>query len=226
MKKYENHYRFKVLPRSPVIIRVDGKAFHTLTRDCTKPFDESFGECMDYTARMLVEEVQNARIAYVQSDEISLLLVDYNTYGTQQWFDGNLQKMVSISASVASVAFSSYWESPAYFDSRAFVLPREEVTNYFIWRQQDATRNSIQMVGQAYFSHKELQRKSCNDIQHMLLTEKNVNWDKVATEWKRGRCFYRIPGHRDIVEDFEIPVFTQDRQFIEQFLNVELDEQD
>jgi tRNA(His) 5'-end guanylyltransferase len=221
MKRYENHYRHKVLPRSPVIIRVDGKAFHTVTKGCQKPFDKKFGGCMDWAAGKLLGEVQNSRMAFVQSDEISLLLVDFNTFQSQQWFDGNLQKMVSVSAAVASVHFSDAFERNVYFDSRAFVLPREEVANYFIWRQQDATRNSIQMLGHAHFSHKQLQGKNCDEIQEMLFQERGVNWNDLSPYWKRGRCFCTSNAAPLPLIDNAPPIFTADRSYVENFLEVE-----
>ena len=109
---------------------------------------------------------------------------------------------------------------PAFFDARIFNIPFEEVTNYFVWRQQDATRNSIQMLGQSYFSHKELHGKNVSNIQDMLMDQHGVNWNDVDTRFKRGQCVtsnfederltFRI--------DTEVPVFTQDRDFIESHL--------
>jgi tRNA(His) 5'-end guanylyltransferase len=119
----------------------------------------------------------------------------------------------------------------AMFDARCFSIPKEEVCNYFIWRQQDATRNSIQMVGQANFSHRELQNKSCNEIQDMLMTQKNINWNDFDTVKKRGSCCAKT-GKHTIVDiqtgeqkerlvweiDKNIPTFTQDRNYIERFV--------
>ena len=113
------------------------------------------------------------------------------------------------------------------FDARCFNIPVDEVTNCFIWRQQDATRNAIQMLGQCNFSHKELQKKSCNDIQDMLMLEKNINFNDMPTEFKRGVCCIkkqipctdRLVGYKtDWVIDKEIPIFTQDRSYIENVL--------
>jgi len=179
-------------------------------------------------AYSLLREVQNARFAYVQSDEISLLLIDYNTFNSQQYFDGNLQKMVSVAASVASVQFTIQWDEiertpeieqdirPAYFDGRAFILPESEVCNYFIWRQQDCTRNAVQMVARAHFSHKQCHKKSCNELQEMLFQEKGINFNDTETRWKRGRVVLS-----DGTVDDEIPLFTHDRQYIEKFLEIE-----
>jgi len=101
----------------------------------------------------------------------------------------------------------------AMFDSRVFNVPKEEVANYFIWRQQDASRNSVQMLGQFYFSHKELHCKNISAIQDMLMSEHNVNWNDVATRKKRGFCVTL-----DDYYDTEIPIFTKDRNYIEKYL--------
>lgn len=214
MKRYEDHYRFTIMPRMPVIIRVDGKAFHTITKGCEKPFDNKLAAAMNATAFALVEQIQNARMAFVQSDEVSVLLVDYNKYTSQQWFDGNLQKMVSISACIASRAFNGMLEKDALFDSRVFAIPEHEVANYFIWRQQDATRNSINMVAQSLYSHKQLQGMSAKKAQEMIF-EKGINWNDYPTGFKRGRV-----ATRDGVE-YDPPIFTQDLDYISKFLSVE-----
>ena len=161
---YENIFRYKLVRRLPVIIRLDGRCFHSLTRNLSKPFDEFFETCMVKTVIKLCKEIQNTKLAYIQSDEISLLLVDYTSINTDQWFGGNIQKITSISSAIASVEFSSIFGKKAYFDSRAFNIPREEVCNYFIWRQKDAIRNSILSLGQKYFSHNQLYKLNCNKI--------------------------------------------------------------
>lgn len=213
---YESSTQISLVRRMPVIVRLDGKAFHGLTRDCSRPFDHTFSHCMEVTATELCRNVQNVRMAYSQSDEISLLLVDYNKLDSQQWFDGNIQKIVSISASIASTVFTKKFGSVGYFDSRVFNIPKEEVCNYFIWRQQDAVRNSIQMVAQAEFSHKSLQGLSCTKLQEKLFSERGINWDGIVTRFKRGFCI--IPRWET---DNEIPVFTSDRKYIEKFLEIE-----
>ena len=228
MKTYESCSKNYLTRRMPVIIRLDGKAFHTLTRKLEKPYDIDFRDLMLLTAKYLVGNVMNCKLAYVQSDEISLLLVDYGTLQTDAWFSNNVQKMVSVSASMATAKFNSMLNVPqmfpqskrddikqefAMFDSRVFNLPREEVVNSFVWRQQDATRNSIQGLGQKYYSQKQLNGKSCNKIQDMLMLDKSINWNNVDTYFKRGGCVTR-----DGI-DLEIPIFTQDRSYIDQYLN-------
>jgi len=237
MKLYERSVGTRVTPRTPAIIRIDGRAFHTFTRGMDKPFDLGLYMCMQQTAIALCHEIHTARIAYCQSDEISILLTDYNRFGTQQWFDGKVQKMASIASSIATAAFNPCYQGSvmdhvgvAHFDARVFSLPKEEVCNYFVWRQQDAVRNSIQSLGQAHFSHKELQGKSCNEIQEMLFSEKGINWNDCNARQKRGTCVrrgevvchtYQGPGW---VGDEETPTFTEDRDYIDKLVFVEATE--
>lgn len=193
-ENYESRSRFLLPRRTYTIIRVDGKAFHTYTRGCEKPFDFALMEAMDQTAAHLCRNIQGTVFAYTQSDEISVLLTDFETDQTDAWFNGNVQKMASISASLATAAFNAHAQSkgprpdPAYFDSRVFTIPDPtEVYNYFVWRQQDASRNSIQMAAQACYGQRELQEKSCDELQEMLF-QKGINWNNYPTRAKRG-CF-------------------------------------
>lgn len=235
MKRHEDVTRLRLMTRMPVIIRLDGKAFHTLTRGMEKPYDKEFSRAMQSTALYLCQQVQCCRLAYVQSDEISLLLVDYEEINTAAWFDADLRKIVSISAAMASVSFDSHkhltnhLDAHPVFDSRAWNLPREEVCNYFIWRQQDAVRNSIQSLAQAHFSAKEIHGLSCPKLQEKLFTEKGVNWNDLPAVQKRGSCVRRVlsdthpvePGGRQKHEwmvDREPPTFTQDRSYIERLV--------
>ena len=224
MKKYENVWRFYLPIRTPLIIRIDGKAFHTFTKNMERPFDHTFMNVMHETTKILCEKIDGCKLAYTQSDEISLLLTDYENFETQAWFDKNLQKIVSVSASIASAVFNKIFEPYVFFDSRTFVLPKEEVCNYFIWRQKDATRNSILSIGQSKFSHKELQNKSCNQIQDMLLTQKNINFNDFETMEKRGVCCYKenilINGLNRTTWKIDkgIPIFTENREYVEKHL--------
>lgn len=264
---YENVNRFYLTRRMPVIIRVDMRAGHTFTKGMNKPFDDVFVKTMQETMEYLCENIQGCVLGYTQSDEISLVLVDYAELTIDAWFGNNLQKMCSISASMATLAFNkaftrniskqskrlytehleekdaSYIETleiamnkGAMFDSRVFTIPKEEVCNYMLWRQQDATRNSILSVGQANFSHKDLHGKSCNNIQDMLMAQKGINWNDYATTLKRGSCCIKaddgltaydeagnICGYTQRSQwiiDNEIPIFSQDRNYIERLINV------
>ena len=212
---YEKPYQTKLTRRTPVAIRIDGKAFHTFTRGFQKTFDPLLMKAMQHTMKYLCENIQGCVFGFTQSDEITLILIDYQKLDSSAWFDYEVQKMCSISSSMATMAFNKYFsemvmqlesdvaqeyetdgdtewvikmekylkayrkscEKGAMFDSRCFNIPKEEVCNLVYWRQLDATRNSIQMVGQANFSHNELQGKSCNMIQDMLLTQKDINWN-------------------------------------------------
>lgn len=270
MKQYESISRVSLMRRNPVIIRIDGKNFHSFTRGFERPFDDIFIKSMQETAKYLCENIQNVKCSYQQSDEISLLLTDYENINTAAWFNYQVQKMCSIAASMATLAFNKFfkhnalvkvtitdayfrnkesylgdWEKDnslkepyfnafadgAMFDARCFSIPKEEVCNYFIWRQNDCVRNSIQMVAQANFSHKQLQNKSCDELQEMLWQEKNINWNDFETVKKRGSCCTKTGKHtvidmktgeqkeRPIWEiDKEIPIFTQDRNYIERYV--------
>lgn len=197
MKRYEHATRVYLPRRTYTLMRLDGRAFHTYLRGAEKPFDHRFMEDMDRVAMRLVEEIQGAKLAYVQSDEISLLLADFEDLRSEPWFGGNLHKMISVSAGLASSYLGQlrhFHIGTPHFDCRVWTMTDPvEVANYFIWRQRDAVRNSIQMVGQTYFSHKQLDRKSVNDIQEMLFKEWEVNWNDFPVGCKRGRLIFDIP---------------------------------
>ena len=214
-KRYENVSDGFLVRRTPVIARIDGKAFHTLTRGCQRPFDGNFARAM--AAARLCEEVQGCKLAYWQSDEISLLLCDYDTIQTEAWFDYRLQKLCSIGASIAAVAFTQAFGKEAHFDARFFNVPENDVVNYFVWRQKDAERNSLQMLAQAHFSPKELHGKKREDL-HELLHSKGVNWNDCDTIQKRGACLVRDEyGWR---VDPAVPIFSQTREYIQRLLPV------
>lgn len=236
MKRAESTTKTQLLNRMPVIIRLDGKAFHTYAKKITKfdptlknqdtPFSTAMHEIMVQTTRELVDNIQNCVFGYTQSDEISLLLRDWDTHETQQWFGGSHQKMVSVSASIATAAFNFHAASigfkqntftdMAQFDSRVYNLPKEEVTNYFVWRQQDASRNSVQMLGHHHFSQKQMHGNSIGKVQDMLMLEKGINWNDLPTWMKRGTCI--VPDYFTSGVDENIPIFTQDRDYIERLL--------
>lgn len=267
MKTYENVTRTYLTRRTPVIIRIDGKAFHTFTRGFDKPFDNVLIKTMQETMKYLCENIEGCVLGYTQSDEITLVLCDYKKLTSQAWFDNNIQKMCSISASMATMAFNKsfdenyrIWDNETYFefamvdsdividkekedkwnkltlaynnaivkgamfDSRVFNIPKEEVNNCLLWRQQDATRNSIQAVAQANFSHKQLEGKNCNELQEMLWQEKGINWNDYPTHLKRGSCCVKstytleVDG-KDVQRsewkiDKEIPIFSQNPWYV------------
>lgn len=270
---YEQIPKIKLMRRTPVIIRIDGKAFHTFTSGFKRPFDDILIKTMQETTKYLCENIQGCVLGYTQSDEITLVLVDYQKFETSAWFDYEVQKMCSIAASMTTMAFNKFFldnvdisyqkefyergldqgctlsefdkleaeyeiyynkVNKAMFDARVFNIPKEEVTNCIYWRQLDASRNSVQMVGQANFSHKELQNKTCNMIQDMLMTQKGINWNDLPTYQKRGTCVIKesyidaSPNSTNSesvrtrwVIDTEIPQFKgEGREYIEKLINV------
>jgi len=200
---YEDRYRFTLPRRTNVIIRVDGKAFHTYTRNCIKPFDYTLMRNMDQTAYALCTQIQGAKLAYVQSDEISILLSDYDSLETQAWFDNNIQKMCSISASIATAAFNVQRgegaRTQAHFDARVFTIPEvDEVCNYFLWRSQDATRNSVQMLARSIFGHVDLQHKSTVELKLMVASVEKP-WEGVPVGARHGRFVVYESSEKDWV---------------------------
>ena len=194
MKFYEKNFNGNYLmPLVPAVIRLDGRAFHTFCKGLEKPFSPALIYCMKLLTTTLVREI-NAVIGYTQSDEITLVL-NQDDYRSQLYMDGKTQKINSLLAGFATMSFQDFIKiylpekvaKKPQFDCRSFSVPnKQEAINCLIWRQQDATRNSIQMVGQANFSHKELQGKSCSEIQEMLFTQKGINWNNLHPDRKRG----------------------------------------
>lgn len=255
MKEYEHRNQYFLQRRTPVIIRVDGKAFHTFTRGFQKPFDKVLGNAMVRTMEYLCQNISGCIFGYVQSDEITLVLQDYRKLNTDAWFSYRTDKLCSIAAAMATLAFNRFFreevedycineyinccgfkdvkqvysleelktvdsvlyaystalERDAMFDARCFNIPKEEVCNCIYWRQLDATRNSIQMVGQANFSHAELQGKSCNEIQDMLHEQRDINWNDFPARWKRGVAWTKTNG-----TDYEMPILRgEDRKYVD-----------
>ena len=225
MKQYENACKIRFTDRLPVIVRLDGKAFHTLTRGCDKPFDEDIIKIFNLISIHLLEVMQGAVFAYTQSDEISILLYPWKKLESQAWFDNEMTKINTISAANASAFGTQLWndryqsQNLVLFDSRSVILPESEVANYFIWRQKDWIRNSVQMLGRAHFSQKQMHSKS-NEQVKMLLEQSGVMWEDLDLYLQRGRCVYNKPDGGAII-DREIPLFTGNREFIEKHLKFE-----
>jgi tRNA(His) 5'-end guanylyltransferase len=261
---YEDRTRYKLARRTNTIIRIDGKAFHTYTKGLQRPFDQGLMEDMNKTTEYLCQNIQGAKFGYVQSDEISILITDYDDIDTHAWFDANLQKMASIAASLATAKFNQlrimrHMENAmifleqehieefkmAHFDARVFQIPyQEEVINYFIWRQQDATRNSISSVAQSLYSAKELNGKKTSDMQEMIF-QKGINWNDFTPREKRGSIIrrvehvyarrdedYSVDGKTRVIEaykrkkweaDPETPIISQNKDYLRWFFPQTID---
>lgn len=237
MKKYEQSTKYKLTPRSFTIIRIDGKAFHTYCKGLEKPFDEGLIEDMNETTKYLCKNIMGCKLGYTQSDEITLVLTDFDSLSSEPWFDGTVQKIVSVAASYATSKFNqlrtirmlektqaAYTSVDriktnilAHFDARVFQIPFiEEVINNLIWRQQDATRNSIQAVAQSLYSHKQLENKNSSELQEMIF-QKLINWNDFDEGKKRGRLIIKVEKEvttdkgtalRNKWEVVETPIFS------------------
>jgi len=260
---YEDRTKTFLMRRMITIIRLDGKGFSKWTKGLNKPFDEGFTDDMIETAKYLCTNIQGAKFAYAQSDEISVVLTDFDNLETSAWFDYNVQKMTSIAASMATAKFnqlrmlrdfnenidfyrSEYMEPSvvrdfklACFDARVFQVPTiDEMVNVMIWRQQDATRNSVSMAASEYFSHKSLEGVSSNDKQERLFQEKGINWNDYQVKFKRGTVVKKeevtfvtkddepIDGKTRVIDtgriytrniweaDVDTPIFTQNKEYL------------
>lgn len=249
MKKYEGVSKGYLMKRCPVIIRIDGRSFHTFTKGFDRPFDVYLTEAMQLTMLELCKNIQGCVFGYTQSDEISLVLIDYQSLFTQPFFENNIQKVCSISASMATLYFNKFFkeiidkekkkyynlienveiykkkfenydrkiEKGAMFDSRCFNITKEEVANYIFWRQDDAKRNSVQMLGRSYFSDKQLYKKGQSEIKRILKEEKNVSWEDLEEFYKYGSCSYKKDGNWII--DYSMPIIrNEDRDFVEKHI--------
>jgi tRNA(His) 5'-end guanylyltransferase len=250
MKGYESKARTRLEPKTPVIGRIDGKAFHTLTRGMERPWDIRLQKSMWVATKHLCKNLQGCKLAYWQSDEVSVLLTDYEKETSQGWFDYKVEKMCSVGASLFTSAFlaamMNYFPDresdlrngkglPA-FDARFFSIPKDEVTNYFIWRQKDAIRNSVQMLARAHFSHKDCANKDNVALKAMLLEEKGIDWEEEKTYLKSGLCVIRKPFETTVTferggemhteevtrkiwePDLNTPRFVEERDYIEKHL--------
>lgn len=245
MKSYENASKTSLTRKVPVAIRIDGKAHHTFTKHLKKPFDEIYSKAMRQTMLYLCKEIQGCVFGYCQSDEITLILTDYDTPETDAWFGYQVQKLCSVAASMATMKFNQafnteviahYFHSGAgyddynktlkncldmgaTFDARCFNIPKEEVTNLLYWRQLDAMRNSTNALGQAHFSTKELQGKTCEEVREML---RNLDecywWENQRLSNQRGSACYKIENCGWIV-DTAMPILKgESRELVEKRL--------
>lgn len=215
MKNAENCFRYYLPRKTNVIMRLDSRAGHTSFKNCIKPFDDNLMRAFDETAIALCKDISGAKLAYCQSDELNLLLTDYDQSNTESWFDNNIQKMCSISASIATAKFNevkpSYITKPVYFDSRVFILPNlSEVANLFLWRQRDWEKNSLQMLARSLYSHKELHNKNFTGL-HDLCMAKGVNWSKLDSRYKNGRIIIKNEVFKSVkIKDREAIVLRKE----------------
>ena len=235
IKRFELVTDFSLPRHLPVVLRLDGKAFHTYTEGMERPFDNDFRYIMEYAAYRCCKLIEGCRLGYTQSDEISLLLVDYATPSTEAWFDYRLSKVISVAASICTGAFNQAClikkpevflkRGPAAFDCRAFSIPREDVCDCFLWRQKDSERNCINSIAQSHFSHEELKGISCNELQNMLMVQKGINYNDVPAKYKRGVAFYKskffvhkVNALRTLwVKDESMPILTQNRYYVDRW---------
>ena len=219
---YEQIPKTKLMRRCPVILRVDGKSFHTFTKNFQKPFDMVLVKTMQDTMKYMCENIQGCILGYTQSDEITLVLTDYKELNSSAWYDYEVQKMCSVTASMATMRFNKMFvtnyldylsalhpdfdnksdmenwrklsiayekaSESAIFDCRCFNIPKEEVANLIYWRQLDAMRNSVQMIGNYYFSQKELEHVNTDKLKEILKEQKGIDWNSYPVEVQRGSC--------------------------------------
>jgi tRNA(His) 5'-end guanylyltransferase len=256
---YENRTRYLLPRRAYTILRIDGKSFHSYCRGLIQPFDQGLIDDMDATASYLCKNIQGTKFAFVQSDEISILMTDFDAIGTDAWFDGNIQKIVSVAAGLATAEFnrlrllriiknSTSIDSDGFisikpyekdilnmklatFDARVFTIPsKTEVGNMIVWRQKDATRNSISSVARNLYSQKEVDGKNSDQKQEMIF-QRGINWNDYPAKQKRGRLiiketvemktdvfksYVKEPTNyfRTVWKSVECPIFTQDMEFL------------
>lgn len=231
MKEYENVPKNTLTKKTPIIIRLDGCHFHTFTKKMNKPFDLILMSTMQETMKYLCEEIQGCVLGYTQSDEISLVLIDYKNINTEVWYNSEVEKICSVSASICTMKFNQIFRNKvgtlkddkyytkdeiiktAYFDARCFNLPQDEVHNYILWRQQDTIRNSIQMVAQTYYSQKQLQGLKYQSLKDKLLAEKGVDYDNdFETYQKLGTTCRKIDGKWML--DYNMPLLKEDNRYV------------
>ena len=212
MKAYEYVNTHYLTRKVPVIIRVDGKAFHSWVSNNNIEYPYSFRleQAMDIAAVHTAQLIQGFKLAYIASDEASFLLSDLDTLQTDAWFGFNQAKLVSVTASLFTGHFN-WWLSDknynlAFFDARAFSIPEDDIANYFLWRVRDWERNSLHMYARQFFSHQELLGKDANTI-HEMLHQKGKNWvtDTEVRDRSRNGCFIILGDkHEHLVPEYRM----------------------
>lgn len=245
MKRYEAASDAVFMRRVPVIVRVDGKGFSRWIKKANfeKPFDKQMAGAMQDTMQHVAENVEGCVFGYTQSDEMTFVLRNDQSFESEPWFGNRQQKIVSVISSMVTAYFNDCFDGMpyAYFDARAFTVPDlDEAANCLVWRQQDATKNSISMasyygIGQKIgkgAARKALHGLNGNQQQELLFQETGQNWNYYPTWCKRGAAcyrkltqFYGIDGgmtgsyeRKKWIVDKEIPVFTQEREWLMRIL--------
>ncbi|MBO5388427.1 MAG: tRNA(His) guanylyltransferase Thg1 family protein [Lachnospiraceae bacterium] len=260
MKRYEEVSKNYLTRRIPVILRLDGRCFHKFTEGMIRPFDDKILlQAMRNSMLRMCEEIPGCVMGYHQSDEVTLVLVDYQSNDTYAWFEYNVQKLTSNAASMMTGFFMEEFNDivsnineqavldlshgrtvdyypenfgeaylnkvfKARFDCKAFNIPKDEVVNNLIWRQQDATRNSLSQLAHSEFSYDELHKKKNSEIQDMLVLQRGINWNNLPTRLKRGTTCIKEPDSRGKLRwklDYEPPIFTKDREYINSRIYIE-----
>lgn len=210
--QFEDALRIQLPRRTHLVIRIDGRRFHTFTKSLERPYDRRLADALDTAAMALASEMSGCRLGFGQSDEYSFLLTDFASEHEKMWFDGNVQKIVSVAASIFTAHFSAAFRA-ATFDARVMVIPRRaDVEQYFLWRQLDASANSLNMLASAHYTHDELLGKSTAE-KHDLLHAKGINWSHAETSFKRGRVI-RPAASGGWEADLEPPIFSRDPGYL------------
>ena len=210
MKSYEARgTSAKAMKGLPLLARLDCRSFHSFTKGLKRPYDERLSKCMIETTKFLVEET-HACVGYTQSDEISLAWFVDAKGDSEYLFDGKFSKLNSVLAALASVKFMKLilehvpekaMQTPV-FDCRTWQVPTLDLAaDAFLWREFDATKNSISMAAHAYFPHKSLQGLNGSEKQERLWAEKGINWNDYPIFFKRGTYVQRVAKERELSEE-------------------------
>lgn len=265
MKGYEREFSTTLNPNEPVIVRIDGRCFHTFTKGLDKPFDKFLSLTMQETMKHLCENIQGCVLGYTQSDEISLLLANYLNEKAEPFFGYRVQKLCSIIASLTTVIFYKTFYDSAYdydeyledvalnvffelngddekwrdyrkkhcfnyydfiknkyptFDCRVFNIPKNEVTNYFYWRQSDSYRNATNLIAKTYFSNKELYGKTRYDIIEMIQSKNDDISNYERYNIFGSCCTKSLKYCTSITEMGDMDTFTRNKWIVD--LNIPL----
>ncbi len=240
MKMYEACSSVHLIPGTPKIMRLDGKSFHTWSKGCERPYDWNIMSAMAEGAKTVMKEIGgSARFAYIQSDEVSIVINDKPRIESSPWFDNNLVKMASVSAAIMAVNFTQSFHlsrkpvplensdklfhpawKPAYFDARIFQVPNIwEMHNAILWRQFDAIKNSKSQYARHYFSQKQVHEKNGDQKVQMMKDQHGFDWHTAPTWTKRGIVVRRgTMGKFEI--DMEIPEFKVDKDYLAKLYEV------